>query len=65
MRKITRIALAFALSVAMVLPGSTVFGAQASAEPEYQFKKTESAENQLQDLFTTIDIMDATIDGLE
>ena len=54
-----------AFSGSMLFPGSRAEGAVNIAGGEYTFDKTQTAEKQLDDLFTTIDIMDATIEGLD
>ncbi len=60
--------LAILVSVLMVftMMPLTGYAAAAAADPgpEYEFDHTRTAVSQLQDLFTTIDIMDATAAGL-
>ncbi len=60
--------LAFVLSFCMVfqmsmLPAVGVYG-EAGRSAEFKFDKNKTAVKQLEDLFTTIDIMDATIEEL-
>lgn len=57
--------LAILLSVLMVFTMMPLTGyAAADSDPEYEFDHTKTAVSQLEDLFTTIDIMDATAAGL-
>ena len=57
--------LAILVSVLMVFTMMPLTGyAAADPEPEYTFDHTKTAVSQLEELFTTIDIMDATAAGL-
>lgn len=57
--------LAILVSVLMVFTMMPLTGyAAADPEPEYTFDHTKTAVRQLEELFTTIDIMDATAAGL-
>ena len=51
------------ISVCLLLPGNAVY-AGGKSEGTYHFSRNKSAVKQLNDLFTTIDIMDATIGDL-
>ncbi len=51
------------ISVCLLLPGSAVYAGGKSGGT-YHFSRNKSAVKQLNDLFTTIDIMDATIKDL-
>ena len=64
-KKVTCTGMAVIVSAVMLLSGSSgSFAYAASEDASYEFDHAKSATAQLEDLFTTIDIMDATAAGL-
>ena len=64
-KRITCVGLAVIVSAVMLLSGSgSSFAYAADQDVSYEFDHTRTAVAQLEDLFTTIDIMDATVAGL-
>jgi len=64
-KKVTCAGMAVIVSAVMLLSGSSgSFAYTASEDASYEFDHAKSATAQLEDLFTTIDIMDATAAGL-
>ena len=64
-KKVTCAGMAVIVSAVMLLSGSSgSFAYAASEDASYEFDHAKSATAQLEDLFTTIDIMDATAAGL-
>ena len=64
MKRFTKVFLTGALVVCMMFTIQAPFAGEARAAAEYEFDTHKSATKQLKELFTTIDIMDATIAGL-
>ena len=64
MKKAISICLIFAMLACMAFPGSTAQAADGTDSGGYVFDKNKTAQQQLDDLFTTIDLMDATIEDL-
>ena len=64
-KRISRVGMAVIMSVVMLLPGNVGLFTYADDQDEsYEFDHTKTAVAQLEDLFTTIDIMDATAASL-
>ena len=65
-KKIICACLAFITAVVILFPGSDISVSYAAAAPAsvYEFNHTKTAVSQLEDLFTTIDLMDATVTEL-
>lgn len=65
-KKIARAGIACVMSLVMLFSGSALSLSKAAKAPKpvYEFDHTKTAVSQLEDLFTTIDIMDATVADL-
>lgn len=64
-KRVTYAGMAVIVSAVMLLSGSGgSFAYAASKDASYEFDHAKTAASQLEDLFTTIDIMDATAAGL-